>query len=81
MKHTLFLLCLICNISSASFGQTPDTSNALPLFLVQYTTGPAWDTTKAPTQQQAMKEHSALMQKLRKEGTTLLGARYSGDFL
>ncbi len=28
-------------------------------------------------EQNSMKEHSALMQKLRKEGTTVLGGRYS----
>lgn len=49
----------------------------LSLYAVQYTTGPAWDTTQAPGNQQFLKDHSALMQKLRKDGTTILGGRYS----
>lgn len=55
---------------------TEASSNPL-LFVVQYTTGTMWDQSKSPNEQTFLKEHSALMQELRKEGTTLVGGRYS----
>jgi len=47
------------------------------LYLVTYTTGVAWDHTKAPNEQPYFKEHSANLGKLRKEGVITAGARYA----
>lgn len=47
------------------------------LFVVIYTTGSEWNTSKTPDEQPYFADHSAFMMKLRKETTTLLGARYS----
>ncbi len=77
MKHLLVFLFVVSAFTATSSGQTADSSKTLPLFAVLYTTGHAWDTTKSPNEQTAMRDHSALMQKLRKEGTTVLGGRYS----
>lgn len=48
------------------------------LFIVTYTTGPAWQTNKAPGEQIHFKEHSANLGAWRKEGFIIFGARY-GD--
>jgi hypothetical protein len=46
------------------------------LYIVTYTTGPAWDTAKAPNEQLYFMDHSANLGKLRKEGVIKAGARY-----
>ena len=46
------------------------------LFIVHFTTGAGWDTTKPPNEQVGMKEHSANLARLRAEGKLLAGARY-----
>lgn len=48
------------------------------LFIVTYTTGPAWQTNKSPGEQIHFKEHSANLGAWRKEGFITFGARY-GD--
>jgi uncharacterized protein YciI len=45
------------------------------LYLVTYTTGPSWDATKAPPEQQWFKEHSGNLGNWRKAGVIKLGAR------
>lgn len=47
------------------------------LYIVTYTTGPAWDTNKLPQEQLFFKEHSANLSKLRKDGIIKAGARYA----
>ncbi len=47
------------------------------LYIVTYTTGPAWDTNKQPQEQPGFKEHSANLSKLRKDGIIKAGARYA----
>ena len=47
------------------------------LYIVTYTTGSAWDIKKSPAEQVYFSDHSAHMSKLRKEGTTKIGARYA----
>jgi uncharacterized protein YciI len=46
------------------------------LYIVTYTTGPAWDNSKSPNDQPYFKEHSARLAQLRKEGVIKFGARY-----
>lgn len=53
------------------------TAQADSLFVVIYTTGPQWDNAKSAYDQAYFNDHSSFMSKLRKEGATLLGARYS----
>ena len=47
------------------------------LFIVTFSTGPAWTAGKAPAEQPAFKEHGANLQRLRREGRIALGARYA----
>ncbi len=46
------------------------------LYAVRLSTGPAWDATKSPNDQGGMKEHSANIARMRREGTLVLGARF-----
>ena len=49
-----------------------------PLFVVHFETGPAWNKSLAPSEQPGFREHSANLNRLRKEGSIVFGARY-GD--
>lgn len=49
-----------------------------PLFVVHFETGPSWNKSLAPSDQPGFREHSANLNRLRKEGTIVFGARY-GD--
>ena len=46
------------------------------MFAVRLTTGPAWDTAKSPGEQAGMREHSANIARMRREGALVLGARF-----
>ncbi len=46
------------------------------LFAVRFTTGPAWDATKAPKDQAGLSEHNANIGRMRREGILVLGARF-----
>jgi hypothetical protein len=48
------------------------------MFAVRLTTGPAWDAAKSPNEQAGMREHSANIARMRREGLVVLGARF-GD--
>ena len=47
-----------------------------PLFVVHFETGPAWDKSLAPGDQPGFSDHSANLNRLRKEGVIVFGARY-----
>ena len=49
-----------------------------PLFVVHFETGPSWNKSLAPSEQPSFGEHSANLNRLRKEGAIVFGARY-GD--
>ncbi len=73
MPHSIF----------SSWAQTPvaspksDAMAVTPLlFVVHFTTGPAWDHAQAAHAQPGMKEHSANLARLRTEGKLVTGARY-----
>lgn len=60
----------------------PDSSagpsaNATPLFAVEFRTGPAWVKDKPANEQQYFREHSANLNRLRKAGQLVVGARYA----
>lgn len=48
------------------------------LYLVEFTTGPGWDTAKPPSAQAGFAGHGANLRRLRDAGVLLYGARY-GD--
>ena len=47
------------------------------LFIVTFSTGPAWAKDKPPAEQPAFQEHGANLQRLRREGRVPLGGRYA----
>lgn len=47
-----------------------------PLFVVHFETGASWNKSLAPSEQPGFREHSANLNRLRKEGTIVFGARY-----
>lgn len=46
------------------------------MFAVRLTTGPAWEAAKSPNEQAGMREHSANIARMRREGLLVLGARF-----
>lgn len=48
------------------------------LWVVTLTTGPGWDTTKAPGAQRYFGDHSRNLGRLRQEGTLIMGGRFGG---
>ncbi len=46
------------------------------LFVVHFETGPNWNKALSPAEQPGFKEHSANLNRLRKEGAIVFGARY-----
>lgn len=68
--RALFVLALLAITASA---QTPPPPK---LFAVRLTTGPAWDTAKSPNEQAGMREHSANIARLRRDGVLVLGGRF-----
>lgn len=63
-------------IGLLSFPRMAAATTADSLYIVTYTTGTSWDTSKSPQDQNFFKEHSANLSKLRKEGVIKMGARY-----
>lgn len=59
-------------LSAQASGQSIDS-----LYIVTYTTGPAWNVAKPPSEQPFFKEHSANVSQWRKEGIVKFGARYA----
>jgi uncharacterized protein YciI len=59
-------------------GTTAAQALPAPLFVVHFETGPNWNKSLAPSDQPSFREHSANLNRLRKEGTIVFGARY-GD--
>ena len=68
-----FLLTALILYTGAVYAQSPTDS----LYIVTYTTGPAWDLALKPNEQVYFKEHSAFLGKLMKDGTVKLGARHA----
>lgn len=72
-------LALLFALVSGLPAQSPSSSPPPPrLYAVRFTTGPAWDSAKSPNDQSGMREHSANIARLRREGLLVHGARF-GD--
>lgn len=75
MRCSILLLAL--TLAPSLLAQTPPPP-APRLYAVRFTTGPAWDAAKSPNDQAGMREHSANIARLRREGLLVQGARF-GD--
>ncbi|MDQ5977751.1 MAG: Nuclear transport factor 2 family protein, partial [Verrucomicrobiota bacterium] len=73
---TIRILCLLTLIFPALFAQAPAPTPPPKMFAVRLSKGPAWDETKSPNEQAGMREHSANIARLRREGVVVLGARF-----
>ena len=70
-------MLLLTAAATVLLAQEPAPANAPPrLYAVRLSTGPAWDSAKPPNDQAGMKEHSANIARMRREGTLVLGARF-----
>ena len=67
----LFILAVF---ATTVLAQSP--TPAPTLYAVRLTSGPAWDAARSANDQIGMKEHSANLARLRREGTLVLGARF-----
>ncbi len=78
MRLPIVLLALAGSLT-AQTAPTPPVAVAPPrLYAIRLTIGPAWDTAKSPNEQAGMKEHSANIARLRRDGVLVFGARF-GD--
>lgn len=79
----VFINCLaiVTLTASIAYAQsqvtTQENEPAGTLYAVEIKTGPAWDSSKPPHEQQYFREHSANLKRLRDQGSLVLGARYS----
>ncbi len=78
MKFPCSALVVLLALVGSSALRAQTTPAAEQLFIVHFTTGPGWDTAKPPPEQMFFREHSANLNRLRRDGRLLLGARY-GD--
>ena len=79
MIRILFLLAMLASSIPAAEAQeakAPEAKAELPLFIVHFTTGPAWVEGKPFGEQLHARDHSANLQRLRGRGSILIGARY-----
>ena len=71
---TWFAALALAVAAGTTAAQAPPAS----LFVVHFETGPSWNKSLAPSDQPGFREHSANLNRLRKEGAIVFGARY-GD--
>src|SRR5688572_29743723 len=74
MKRSI-LVILLGTVAYTLYSQDQAKSDA-QRFIVLYTIGESWDTTKTASAQLHFKEHSAHLARLRAAGTIELGARF-----
>ncbi|HUG09565.1 MAG TPA: nuclear transport factor 2 family protein [Opitutaceae bacterium] len=75
MSLLLFVTLSMALLQSSASAQQPSPAPDT-LFAVRFTTGPKWDSAKAPNVQEFFAEHSANLSRLRREGVLVIGARY-----
>lgn len=68
------MVVLSLGLISSGIGQS--TPPPPKLYAVRLTKGPAWEESKSPNEQTGMREHSANIARLRREGLLVLGARF-----
>lgn len=78
LRLPVLALTLSGLVSAVAQSPAPVAAPASPpkLYAVRLTKGPAWDEAKAPNDQAGMREHSANIARLRREGVLVHGARF-----
>lgn len=75
--RTIFLTVILAVFATTIFSQDTTSKNEYEYFIVLYTIGEKWDTTKQAHEQLYFKEHSAYLAELRKSKKISIGGRYS----
>lgn len=73
MLHRILLPILLACAAPSTLASAAE---APPLFVVHFATGPGWVAGMAPAEQAGFADHSANLQRLRKAGRIVFGARY-----
>lgn len=73
---TIMFCLMMLFISKSSFSQSAKT-DSIKYFIVLYSVGEAWDTTKQFYEQKHFEDHSDFLGNLRKNKKIPIGARYS----
>lgn len=74
MLKRVFFINLIILFSVSVNAENTDTAK---LFIVHFEVGPSWNESLQPQDQTKFQEHSANLNRLRKEKVIIFGARYS----
>jgi uncharacterized protein YciI len=77
LKSALFATLAIPAVAQAQAPSAPAATGELPLFAVEITVGPAWDTRQQPQDQAHFREHSSSLKRLHDAGVFLIGGRYA----
>ncbi len=77
MKRIFIFLALVCLGKVSGLYSQTNKADTMKYFMVLYTVGEAWDTTKQYYEQKYFDDHSKFLGKLRKEKWAVIGARYS----
>ena len=78
MKTLLLAAAIFINVSYSQENKSKDEHQ---YFIVLYTIGENWDTTKQTHEQLYFKDHSTHLSELRKNKTIAIGGRYSNTGL
>lgn len=73
---TLALALALCLLGGYAVGRAAAVPVQTPLWVMMYTPGPAWDTSRATADQPHFDAHSANLARLRSEGRIRLGGRF-----
>ncbi len=73
---TLSTLLLLVFAAGLPAQENTQNDSAMQQFIVHFSLGSDWNPDLPPQEQTGFAEHSANMQQLRAQGTTLFGARY-----
>ena len=74
---TICMTIIMTTSAMVGFSQDTINKNINKYFVVLYTIGENWDTTKQTHEQLYFKEHSSHLSELRKAKTIIIGGRYS----
>lgn len=77
MKKLIALSIITLLFCANKLSAQKNANDSTKFFVVLYTTGEAWDTTKQFYDQAYFEEHSNFLSKLRKQKTIVTGGRYS----
>lgn len=72
----LLVLVLLVGVHAGSALGAESAGLAEPLYVVEFTTGPAWQADKPFHEQAHAVDHSANLRRLREQGILVLGARH-----